>query len=57
MGLCKWLFGKGFKFRINLPWPGEKNLPKATRKPPVTKEEVEKEIRDSLNKGGKNENI
>ena len=41
----------GFKFRITLPWMGEKGLGKPmdkTRK--ITKEEVEKEIRDSINK-------
>lgn len=42
---------KGFSFSWTFGWFGEKNLPPANQYPKtVTKEEVEKEIRDSLNK-------
>lgn len=51
--LSCWL-KKGFMIKIKLNWPKEKNL---SNKPMpkdkiITKEECEKEIRDSLNKGG-----
>ncbi len=47
----QWL-KKGFNFRITLPWMGEKGLGQPMDKTKeITKEEVEKEIRDSLYKG------
>ncbi len=50
-------FKKGFFVRITRPWPGEKGLGQPMDKgKKIAKEEVEKEIRDSLHKkeGGKN---
>ena len=44
---------RGFKFRITLPWMGEKGLGKPMSKDKkITTKEIEKEIKTRLNKGG-----
>ena len=48
--IWSFLIGRGFSYKVKKDWPGEAGLPYPNREPDISKETIEKEIWDSLNK-------